>query len=208
MDIDREAVIKEFVEEIDRENDGTTAEFVVPEILVKKVAGYKEIEQDLTFCKDVIQECLTKDLNPTIRESCLYSIITIYGKCFTDASSNKSPKLEDFDIEGLDFNILHKRIMDLRHNYIAHRGNSNSIINFIYLSVNVSTFDAHFLGKQRKLVALSPSEFEQLINLIDYLLAKVKLKYNKAALKACKGFLSEFKGYYGEFKIAGPKLDN
>lgn len=207
MKINQEATIRRFIEEIERENDGSTSEFLIPKILVNKVEGYRGIKDDLVFCQEIIKECLSQKMNKVIRQSCFYAIAITYGKCFTDASSTKAPKLEESDIEDAILLERHRKVMQLRHSYIAHRGNSDSIFNFIYLSVDIKSLKPYICGKQTKLVALPPSDLEELNELIDHLLVKVENKYRKATEKIFKKFLNEFEGSYSKFKIAGPKRE-
>jgi len=61
----------------------------------------------------------------------------LYGKCFTDASENSFPKLEPSELfsEGGEKFETHKYLMDLRHQFIAHRGDTASEVGVAYLLV-------------------------------------------------------------------------
>ena len=66
-----------------------------------------------------------------------YSLISLYGRCFTEASKNSFPKLESNDIfqEGDGNFETHNFIMELRHNFIANSGDTESEIGISYMLV-------------------------------------------------------------------------
>src|SRR5690606_12102962 len=95
---------------------------------------------------------LKKEPSSIISQSLTYSLIALYGKCFTDAKKNKNPKLEPSKVylNHKKFNELHIYLMDLRHNFIAHRGLNDNEIGILFMAIS------------KKNVNNSKMKFEQL----------------------------------------------
>lgn len=111
----------------------------------KKVA-YRMIQHDIETCKEFILKL--KELNnqkefDIINQALWYSFIVIYGKCFTDSKKgrkislegNKKGALKYSSVEGIE---THKKLMLIRHNYLAHSGDNKleQVCQFIVLNSN------------------------------------------------------------------------
>ena len=75
---------------------------IVPTTLSKTLATYMLMQEDLLFVKknaELLVNC--KNNNPRIEhleESLWYSLISLYGRCFTSASHSKKPNLSKNDV--------------------------------------------------------------------------------------------------------------
>ena len=68
--------------------------FAIPGFMSKKFIAYCAMKRDLELVLEYIELLKANQQNPTIKSSLTFSTIALYGKCFTDASKNKYPKLE------------------------------------------------------------------------------------------------------------------
>lgn len=84
-----------------------TLTFKISNHLERKNIAYYSIILDLETCKKALLK-LKKRNSEIVRTSLFTTIIILYGKCFTDSSSTKSPKLEPDCFENLEnLKILH-----------------------------------------------------------------------------------------------------
>jgi hypothetical protein len=172
-------------------NNGETIEFVIPKILSKKIVAYQSLREDLIFCRNAIELLNNKELEVTYKMSLYYSFIAIYGKCFTDASKSKSPQLEVSDFGTLisKFDKLHNEIMNMRHNYISHRGLSEDDFGVGIFSLNKKTLAQRIYVNQIKRKSFDIEKIEQIKELIDTLIKISESKFQKASLKVKKHLL-------------------
>lgn len=107
----------------------------IPEFLAKKVLTYSCMRNDMLLIKQyIIYMRLTID--EVYLSALCYSLIIIYGKCFTDASTHKYPKLETDIFENRnDLLKTHNFLMNLRHNFIAHRGDTPEEVGMLFLLI-------------------------------------------------------------------------
>jgi len=108
----------------------------IPGFLSKKFIAYCAMKEDLERNLEYIR-ILRTNPDPIIKSALTYSLIALYGKCYTDASKNSFPKLEAknfIEIESPLFET-HNFLMDLRHQFIAHRGDTESEIGVSYMLI-------------------------------------------------------------------------
>jgi len=107
---------------------------VIPGDMSSKFVGYSQMRFDLEYALQCLEELMINK-NEVIITSLTYSIVTIYGKCFTKSKVNKEqidlpnytfPCLEENIFKG-DENLFetHKYIMNLRNNHFAHRSHTD-----------------------------------------------------------------------------------
>jgi len=108
----------------------------VPELFSKKFVSNCSIREDLLLMKMYINK-LKEYTDGVITSALTNSLISLYGKCFTDASKNKAPKLVPSEIfkEQEELKPTHDYLMELRHNFIAHRGETASEVGIAYLLI-------------------------------------------------------------------------
>lgn len=175
---------KSLLNDLKNQNDGSTFDFKIPGYLEKKHIAYSSILLDLQICEEALKQ-LKKNNKYILKTSLFTTIIILYGKCFTDSSSSKFPKLEKsiFEQEEEKFKHLHGELMNMRHNYIAHRGSSQYEFGKAYFQINPKTW--HYtikVGLQRR-HNFEPKEIPDYLNLIEFLLDKFQEKYDKVTQK-------------------------
>lgn len=152
---------------------------IVPSFLSKKFVGYCSMREDLLLTLEYIKVLRTHP-DKVIKSALSYSLIALYGKCFTDASKNNYPKLEPDhllkdDQAGLD---THEFLIELRHQFIAHRGKTENEVGIAYLAVpkkeSLEKYQVRF--SQLKLTSFSDVDLDRIEKLIIFLAQKVMEK--------------------------------
>lgn len=167
----------------------------VPGFISKKFIAYCAMKEDLELILQYISEIRS---NPAgvIKSALSYSLIALYGKCFTDASKSSFPKLEPTDLfETEDANYAtHNYLMELRHQFIAHRGETENEIGISYMLVpkKDSLDKTQVRFSQLKMVGFSNGDLDKLETLVKYLIAKLMEKIQKSGQKVHDGMLNLF----------------
>jgi len=203
-----EESIAHFMKEIQAENDGKSIDFIIPGYASKQFEGYMSMLQDLTLCIDALHYFSEEKCPTVVSASIYYTVIILYGKCFTDSSDNKYPKLEVKDCFGEDvphLEKIHEKLMLLRHNFAAHRGSTLNEFLFPYLNIALGTFEAHVRIKQEKRLKPTKEELSEYLEIIVHLIEVVKEKLDKAGQKLYKHMVTNYSnGLLANWKIAGP----
>jgi len=183
-------LIKKVQEEYAEENNV----LAIPGFMSKKFIAYCSMHEDLNLLLEYINE-LTKENNRIVKSSLTYAMLALYGKCFTDASKNSYPKLEpkSLFVDQKELKTIHDFMMDLRHQFIAHRGKTDSEIGIAFMVVpkeNIGGSQIRF--KQLKQVSFDGEKLLEIKTLIDYLIAELKNKIQKSGQKVNDGFMNSF----------------
>ncbi|WPV65936.1 hypothetical protein [Chitinophaga sp. LS1] len=167
----------------------------LPGYAAKKFIAYCSIQEDLQLLIEYTTLLKTKP-EGTVASALTYSLIALYGKCFTDASKHSYPKLEPNDLfENNKLKDVHEYLMDLRHQFIAHRGETEAEIgiSFMLIPKNKELSDKTELRFSRlKMINFSKEEISKIEELLNYLLQEVHAKIEKAAQKLHDHLLTEF----------------
>lgn len=172
------------ISDLKNQNDGETFDFEIPEDLERKNVAYSRILLDLQICKDALLQLQKRNIDIVIT-SLFTTVIILYGKCFTDSSSSKSPKLEPKIFENADIKFLdlHKKLMDSRHNFVAHRGNSEHEYGKAFFQINPKKMIWGIkVGIQRR-QNFEAEEILEYVSLIEFLSVKAQEKYDKVGQK-------------------------
>lgn len=172
------------ISDLKNQNDGETFDFEIPEELERKNVAYSRILLDLQICHEALLQLKNRNID-IINTSLFTTVIILYGKCFTDSSSSKSPKLEPVIFENEDENLLnlHIKLMDLRHNFVAHRGYSDHEFGKAFFQINLKKMIWGIkVGIQRR-HNFELEEIPQFVSLIEFLSVKVQEKYDKVGRK-------------------------
>lgn len=153
----------------------------VPGFLAKKFIGYCSMKEDLELLLHYVNE-LKSEISGVQKSAFTYALIALYGKCFTDATRNSYPKLEPTEIFkfGSEFSQTHDALMELRHQFIAHRGDSEAEIGVSYVLIpkagGTALTQVRFSGVKK--ISFTKEELiniEEVIKiLIDHLQAKIQ----------------------------------
>jgi hypothetical protein len=167
--------------------------FAVPQFLSKRFVTYCSIREDLLLINSYIERLQDKN-DGVITSSLTYSLISLYGKCFTDASKNKAPKLEATDLfkDRQDLISTHEYLMDLRHNFIAHRGETASEVGIanIYLPKGEGKIEVGF--RQLKQLSIETERLQEISKLINFMIQVVETKIDKTGQKVHEAYFELF----------------
>ena len=167
----------------------------VPKFISNKFVAYCSMRVDLEL---ILKYIMTLRDGPEreIKSAMAFSIISLYGKCFSDASKNSYPKLESSNLfqEGEDNYKTHKYLIELRHQFIAHRGETDSEIGISYIIIpksgDLDKTQVRF--SHLKLTSLSKTDLTKIEILVKYLIEELKVKIQKTGQKIHSGMLKLF----------------
>ncbi len=167
----------------------------VPTTMSKNFIAYCAIREDLNLVLKYIAE-FKRNSSHLIKSSLTYSIISLYGKCFTDASSSNSPKLEASELFKNEVTNIktHEYLMDLRHQFIAHRGNTDAEAGLACMLIpkegGLNKTELKF--QQLKLTGFSKKEILNIELLVKTIIKKTEAKINKSGTKVITGMVNQF----------------
>ncbi|WP_282019234.1 hypothetical protein [Salegentibacter mishustinae] len=168
----------------------------IPGFLSKSFIAYCAMREDINLSLQYIEHLRTVPTNALIKSSLIYTLISNYGKCFTDAKSSKSPKLEPSKIFDDNDKLLqtHAFMMDLRHEFIAHRGKTDSEagIAFMVFPVGRPDENAQIRFKQLKDVSFKEDRILEIEKLLTFILSILETKIEKCSNKIYKSFFELF----------------
>ncbi|MDQ1855627.1 hypothetical protein [Chryseobacterium sp. WLY505] len=167
----------------------------IPNFFAKKFIAYCAMKEDLELCIEYIK-LLRTETSKVIKSGLTYSLISLYGKCFTDASKNSYPKLEPNSIfkDNPEVGQNHNTLMELRHQFIAHRGETNSeiAISFLLIPKADDLEQTQVRFSQLKQMGFSQEDLDKFESLIQYILDELQKKIEKTGQKIHDGFLENF----------------
>jgi len=178
-----------------------TLTFKIPNHLERKNVAYYSIILDLETCKKALLR-LKKRNREIVRTSLFTTVIILYGKCFTDSSSTKSPKLELDCFEDFDnLKKLHQILMNMRHNFVAHRGETEHEYGKAYFQIFPKTMKWGIkVGLQRRF-SFERNEIPDYIKLVDFLLKITVEKYEKVGKKILEHIITNYDNPDSENKL-------
>lgn len=171
---------------------------MIPKIFGKKFIAYCAMREDLLLALRYIKLLKSEKYNEenTIKSALTYSIVTMYGKCFTDASKDRYPKLESsviFKNEYADLMEVHLEIMNIRHKFIAHRGETKNELGVSFLVYpNDYEEDPQLRFKQLKLNGFGDVQLAKFEEIIDYLVSFVEGLIENNGKRLSSRMLKEF----------------
>lgn len=191
----------------DEEQDSLN--FFLPKIFADKISTYMSMREDFIYLKDAVSKLselikIPKSERDYVTEkiyipSLWTAIVITYGRNFTDASKAQKPKLEIKECltPGNElFENTHNYLMDLRHNFVAHRGNNDSELSLVFLKLpKEETTDLKKSEYRIKsLRSISPSKEQLLLclGLFDHLQKIVEEKLEKQVQRVHSRLLEEF----------------
>lgn len=165
--------------------------FAIPGFLTKKFIAYCAMKRDLELVTKYIALLKNNTNNMTVKSSLTFSLISLYGKCFTDASKNKYPKLEPKNLfkNQEDYLRIHKFLMDLRHQFISHRGETESEIGIAFMLMPKKGDNrSQIRYSQFKQFSFNQSKLSEIKILIEFIISKLDDKIKKSGQKIYDGF--------------------
>ena len=205
--MDKLAAVTSFLDKIKAENDGKHIDFVLPGYAAKRLIAYQSMREDILLCLNCIERLHSKN-DEVITLTLYHTMIILYGKCFSDAASSKSPKLEIKDCfpdATSQLFLTHKDIIDLRHNFTAHRGSTENEMSFAYLKLNIEDNSRQVKVKQLKRRMPKAADFPNYHNLFSHIRQIIEDKFLKEANKVWTHMLENYAPEeLARLKIAGP----
>jgi len=164
---------------------------LIPQIFSKRFIAYTSMKKDLERNLEYIT-LLRQRPGELIESALTYALISLYGKCFTDASKSGYPKLNPKEIfeEGSELEETHNVLMDLRHQFIAHRGDTESEVGIAFTIVPKTddSLAQQIRFQQVKRSSFSNLDLDKLERLHNHLIAYLSPMVQKSANKAVRGF--------------------
>lgn len=174
--------------------------YVIPDQFTKKLKSFMLIREDLSFISQITEQLISLKESPSyneITELALWqSIIITYGKCFTENKAGMS-KLEKSIVEqhGKKYQDMHEHLMDIRHSYIAHRGDTVHEQAMVFIKVSKTGYmlagDTENIIISRKLASPGVRDLQSLNDLLNLLKKDVEAKIQKHGDKAHNAFLRQ-----------------
>ncbi|WP_448606364.1 hypothetical protein [Paenimyroides ceti] len=166
----------------------------VPGFMSKKFIAYCAMKEDVLLILEYIN-ILRKKPNFILESSLSYSLISLYGKCFTDASKSSFPKLESNIFNGNDvLKETHEYLMKLRHQFIAHRGDTESEIGISYMIIPKKNQElkTQIRFRQVKQKSFNDEDLNRFENQMDFLHSFLLEKIQKTGQKLHDKYLDIF----------------
>ena len=183
-----------------KNTDEDYLKIISPSYMSKKLSTYMLIREDLLFVKKNAELLLfiktEKKKNEHFEETLWYSLISLYGRCFTDSSHSKKPKLETNDLFSSSNGelITHQNLMDIRHTFIAHRGDNDNELPIVYLKIpkneSIKENNTPFQIISTRYTTESQDFLKEIISLAEFIILKVNEKIQKQSDKLLKGILN------------------
>ena len=170
--------------------------YAIPGFLSRNFMAYCAMHQDLEILLQYIEELTTNEHSTILKSSLTYGIITLYGKCYTDASHYKSAKLEAKDLfkEHPKHLRTHNELMKMRHHFIAHRGDTENeiTISFMLMDKNTEGEQNQVRFKRYKQAGFGGQLLLDIRELVLFIIDCLTAKIQKSGDKLHKGLLEIF----------------
>lgn len=164
----------------------------VPTELSKKYVSVYTIWEDILFCEYCVRNLLKlkeEKKNNTMYDFTLwYSLISIYGRCFTQPADSSKSKLEAsdcFSASDTELLKLHNHLMEIRHRMLAHRGDTvwEQGLLFLQLPKNKETHDIKFHVESVRAASPPIEQLKEYAELFKHLMLVIHKKLQKVGAK-------------------------
>lgn len=201
--------VKVLEQEIINDADPNCVYFKFPSEFSKTIISYQNMLSDLSFCHSALIRLRDQKLDDVMAPCAFFSFVIIYGRCFTDASKSSYSRLDE-SVFVANSNLLqtHIKIMNLRHDYVAHRGNSEENLGIAYMIFNIQTLQPAAHGKSISRVTPDKEDYGSYLNLLEFLMHRLREKFVKASIKVWNRLRENYSdSKISEMIIAGSKKD-
>jgi len=190
-----------------RDQNPDTLNYVIPNLFTKKLKSYMLIREDLNHIHYLTEKLIEfkGGANPDERlnTGIWYSVIIIYGKCFTSNNGGMS-KLEKplFDTAPKGLMETSEHLLDLRNSFVAHRDDTEKEQALVFLKIPKGeelTEDAQYQISSAKMPSPSIDALKMYLALFVYLIAEVEKRIQKQTQKAHEAFFSHFTAEQAQF---------
>jgi len=186
MDKKKERII-ELVKAIQEDYAQEFYIYAIPGFLSRNFMAYCSMKQDLEILVKYIKELESEKHSDVLKSSLTYGIISLYGKCFTDASKYKSAKLESkflFKANPKQLKI-HEELMNMRHHFIAHRGETDAEVTvaFMLVAMNGDNSKNQMRYKRLKRTGFSKETLSRIKELCEFITMYLEKKIQQTGEK-------------------------
>ncbi len=185
---------------------------LVPEKLGKKMVGLNSIREDILFCQYVLEEIIErkkqKNQNAIFDWCSWYSTIVVYGRCFTKTAHHSKSKLEVKDCfknSDTDLFKLHDELINLRHTFLAHRGESHAEQGLLFFQMpkvrksHTAQFHVESVHAERP-TDFAPEEYVKLFahikTIVEEMMKKYSYRLETRMIENAEKFKQKFKTVY------------
>jgi len=163
----------------------------IPGFMSKQFNAYSFMIDEIKTVEKYCNE-LKQNHSKLIRSALTYSAITLYAKCFMDASKGNAPKLESNQIfKDEKDKEIHEYLMELRHKFLVHRNKNNAEIEASFFLVpkneSMETAVRHLATRQ---ISFHEEKLEEIIQHLQVMKTIIQSKVENAAKKVQKGLLN------------------
>lgn len=203
----RRQIITQIIKKIKLE-ESDSFNYLLPQFLAKILVNYMSMREDLLLIQRQTEALLKYDyisinvIDKTTKDCIIqalwYSIVVTYARCFTDASKSSNSKLEIKDCftnNEFDYLKTHSYLMDLRNNFVAHRGDSDNEISVVFMKIpkDDSKYErTEYRIKSVRSIMPSTEILKNCLDLFQHLQKVVETKLQKQTQKVHKKFLHGF----------------
>lgn len=182
--MEKDKRIIEMCQAIQKDHGNDSKLVLIPEFMAKKLVGYSTMKFDFELINE-FSKILSINIDNHIGSSTTYSIIALYGKCFTK-SDNGYPKLEAKEIfkDNSELEKWHEYLMDLRNRFIAHRTQHIDELGIAYIAINKDTKRKELKCQIRKMSVISPKKMEKIQFLFKHVYKEILRKLKKSGDRA------------------------
>ncbi|MDX6187826.1 hypothetical protein SGQ83_00550 [Flavobacterium sp. Fl-318] len=192
----RDKRLKELILNVQEEYSEKYFMYAIPGFLSRNFIAYCAMKQDLDILLQYIEELTFKGHSTILKSSLTYGIITLYGKCYTDASHYKSAKLEAKDLfkEQPKHLKTHNELMKMRHHFIAHRGDTENeiAISFMLMDKNPEGEQNQIRFKRYKQATFPVQTLLEIKELVLFIIECLIPKIQKSGDRLHKALLDIF----------------
>jgi len=190
----RDEALNYMIECLQSEKHQDYVDVAIPGFLAHKIIAYQSMREDLLTVRKSTELLLDTELDPIIKASLWYSIIALYGRCFTDAGESKYPKLE---VSGVfsgtnELAETHNLLMDLRHKFVAHRGESTNEVSMSFMRVHFTLDGKEIVVRQLRQNRPDEGLLKNILTITEHLIPQIVKKYEKAAIKISRSMFKNF----------------
>jgi hypothetical protein len=175
------------INQIRAQTNDNSSRYVIPEDLARPMLNYQSIRTDLKLIREAAILLMTPELDQTISASLWHTVIVLYGKCFT--STNRSAKLEAnhcYSMQDKKFQELHDKLIDLRHNFVAHRGKTIHEYALAYIRIDPEKNESEVKIEHLKRNRPERHELLLYVEMFEHLISFTEDKIRKTGNKIVK----------------------
>lgn len=200
--------IEKIILDLQKNNDGTHLDLVIPSYATKRMQSYIAIRFDLNLMIEWIKK-LRVERDEFIARSLFYSIVISYGRIFTKSKSGFSSLDKRVFNANTTLEEIHDDLIDRRNHFVAHKELSSDEVSFTYLKLEIATLRISVQTVFGKRAVPTIEELNSYFRIVNFLLEHVEIKLQHLADGIWKHLREKFTAEQLSYmKMAGPTIKN